>query len=508
MVEVIKKQAFSKLSLIAMSVAVLAGCGGSGSDDDDVGYVKFYNASYDSPSIYMTLDEDLDNDDDDEFEQTFSAIAYANASSRISVESQDYFIELAWQDEESSVRSDLEIVYEDQFKVESDVTHWVVMSDSVQSPTVTIFDIPNFDEDQQDEDSEDDIFNLRLVNLHPTINDIDVYMSESDETFNEATLLDSLQTNSLSDNFRIDEDQYKIYITLSGSSEVLFTSDEINYAFGGQYLLAVRENQGVGGSPFVVDNISNSSITQYDALESTANVSIFNGLNSNDLVADYDAKIDITINGVTAIPDIDALEYGAFSEAYVVDSGDYRFSVANDTNDEIFLENRILSLPQNTNRTLFLYWTEEEVDDDNDGIVDEDEDGIVDEIRPVITSLVVDNSDRSRLYDKELLLLNLVNSDDFSVVSFYFVKSDEIIETAENSRNVIQGNASSLILLNNTYQVFVVASIDNNEIILDELSLTLDEDSTDQFLILEHSDVNSSGYALRSVDQISGTDDE
>ncbi len=172
------------------------------------------------------------------------------------------------------------------------------------------------------------------------------------------------------------------------------------------------------------------------------------------------------------------------------------------------LQNRVLSLAQNTNKTLFLYWTEEEVDDDGDGNVDENEDGVVDEIRPVISSLLVDNSSRSRLYDKELTLLNLVNSDDFSVVSFYFVKSDEIIETAENSRSVVQGTTSSVILLNNTYQVFVIAEIDNNDIIIDELTLTLDEESKDQFLLLEHSDTSSSGFALRIVDQVAALNDD
>ena len=43
------------------------------------------------------------------------------------------------------------------------------------------------------------------------------------------------------------------------------------------------------------------------------------------------------------------------------------------------MANRLLSLPQNTNKTLFLYWTEEEVDDDNDGIVDENSDGELDQ---------------------------------------------------------------------------------------------------------------------------------
>lgn len=495
-----KMQAIGKMSLLALSVAALSAC--DSDDSDDQGYVKFYNASYDAPSIFMTLDEDLDTDDDDEFEQTFSSIAYAKAGSRIALDPQDYFIELAWQDEDSSVRSDLAIIYEDQIQVKANVTHWVVLSESVQQPQVNVFAIDNIDDDEAQEDEEDDVFNLRFVNLHPVMTNIDVYLSDSDETFNEASFISTLQTNNLSDNFKIDEDQYKLYVTEAGSTSVLFTSDEINYAYGGQYLLAIRENQGVGGSPFVVDNISNSNISQYDALESTSNVSVYNGLNSNILLPEYAAKIDVDILGLTDIPSLDALDYGEFSEAYEVASGDYRFSVRNDANDEVLLQNRVLSLPQNTNRTLFLYWTEEEVDDDNDGNVDENEDGIVDEIRPIISSLVVNNSDRSRLYDKELTLLNLVNSDDFNVVKLYFVKSDEIIETAENTRSLIQGNYSSIILRNNTYHVFVLATINNNEIILDELNLTLDADSKDQFLILEHSVSNSSGYSLRAIDQV------
>lgn len=503
-----KVKTIGKVSLIAAFISVVSACSSDSDDSDEQGYVKFYNASYDSPSIFMTIDEDLDSDDDDEYEQTFSSVAYASTGSRIAIDPQDYYIELAWQNEDSSVRSDLEVVYEELLDVRSDTTYWVVLTDSIQTPTVEVFEIPDISDDEEDTDDDSDLFNLRFVNLHSSISDIDVYFSDSDETFNEATLLAALPQKSLSDNIKLTEDQYKLYITLSGSTEVLFTSDEINYAFGGQYLVAIRENQGVGGSPFVVDNMSNSSITQYDALESLANVSVYNGLDTNDLSPDYQAAIDIEIEGVTEISAIDALAYGEFSEAFEVESGDYRFNVANDANDENFIQNRVLSLPQNTNRTLFLYWTEESVDDDGDGNVDENEDGIIDEVRAIVSSIVVENSDRSRLYDKELTLLNLVNSDDFSIVSFYFVKSDEIIETAETSRSLVQGNASSVILLNNTYQVFVLATIDNNDIILDELTLTLDEDSEDQFLILEHSVTNSSGYALRSVDQVSGTDEE
>lgn len=494
-------QDISKLLFLVAGIALLGACS-SDSDDDSESFVKFYNASYNAPSIYMTLDEDIDNDYEDEFEATFSAVAYARAGSRISLSPGDYFIELAWQSEDSSARGDLEIVFEDTISTQSDVTKWVVLSDTIQAPTVSIISIPNLSDDQIAQDQEDDVFNLRLLNLHPEMMSVDVYLSKSDETFNEASLISNIITNQVSDNYKLDEDQYKIYLTQAGSSDVVFTSDEINYAFGGQYLIAVRKNLGSGGSPFIIDNMTNTQVTEYSAVESSANISIYNGLDKNPLVPDYEAIINAQITGVSDIPDIVELPYGSFSDVYQVDSGDYRFDVENAATQTTFLQNRVLSLPQNTNRSLFLYWTEEEVDDDNDGNVDENDDGIVDEIRPIISSLIVDNSERFRLYDKELTLLNLVNTDDFSLVKFYFVKSDEIIETAANTRSLTKGFASSLILRNNTYQVYVLATIDNNDIILDELTLTLSENSQDQFLILEHDSSRSSGYAVRTANQV------
>ena len=100
-----------------------------------------------------------------------------------------------------------------------------------------------------------------------------------------------------------------------------------------------------------------------------------------------------------------------------------------------------------------------------------------------------------------MTLLNLVNTDLFTGVSFYFVKSDEIIDTAEIQRTIGLGATSNVTLRNNSYQVFAIANIDNNEIILDELSLTVDETTSDLFLILEHQTQSSEGFALRAVAQ-------
>ena len=486
--------------LTATSVLLLSACS-SDDDDDSTGYIKFYNASSNSPAVFLTIDEDLDNDDEDEFEQTFSSISFGRTGSRIQLDTQDYFYELAWQNEDSSARGDLEILAEDSIRIENEITHWLIMSGSAVSPEVTVLPIPNLSDEQLEQDAEDDVVNLRFVNLHSSVDNIDAYLSLNDETFNEARLITSLTPTTLSDNYRIDQDQYKLYVTLAGSQEVLFTSDEINYAFGGQYLLSIRDNIGAGGSPFVVDNISNSTIEQFDALESTANLTIYSGLGENELLSDFAENIDVQIQGPSDIDDIDGLAYGEFSDNYTLESGDYRFTIKNSGNDNVLLQNRVLSIPKNNSKTLFLYWTDEAVDDDNDGIIDENEDGIIDEVRAVVSSLVVDNSQLLRLYDKQITMLNLTNTDEFGLVTFYFVTADEIIDTTDTQRNVIAGNATSLVLRNNTYQVFAIAEIDGNEIILDELSLTLDESSPDLFLLLEHDVQNSSGFSIQVADQ-------
>ncbi|MDT0596367.1 hypothetical protein [Glaciecola petra] len=493
---------------VSVLLLSLIACSGSSDDEDATGYIKFYNASADSPAIFMTIDEDIDSDADDEIERTLSGVSYASAGTRTELETQSYYLELAWQDEDSSARTDLEIVYESQIDISEDETQWVIMTGSVQSPTVNIYSIPELDEDELSDDQDDDLFTLRVINLHQSIVDVDIYLSLEDETFNEAELLVSAQADLMTEKLKREQDQYKVYITQSGQSEVLFSSEDISFVTGVQYLLALRENQGVGGSEFVVDNITSGQITSYEALESLANLTIYNGLNSNDLLPSYMASVNLSIDGKTTVPSTADLSYSEFSDAFELESSDYRLSVFNNNTDEVMLQNRLISAPQNADRTVFLYWTDEAVDDDGDGDVDENDDGIIDEIRPIVSTLTVENSNLSRFYDKQVTMLNLLNTDTFSRVTFYFVKSDEIIDTAENTRSLLQGTSSNMVLLNNTYQLFVVTEIDNNDIILHESTLVLDQESDDLFLLLEESESSASGYAVRVESQKTTSNDE
>ena len=84
--------------------------------------------------------------------------------------------------------------------------------------------------------------------MHPDSEGADIYISRSDETFNEAEIFGGFSNKELSENKKFDQDDYIFYITKSGSDEVLFQSEDINYSYPSQYVMVIRENFGSGSS--------------------------------------------------------------------------------------------------------------------------------------------------------------------------------------------------------------------------------------------------------------------
>ena len=493
-----------KICCVCLVIFTLSACGSDSDEEDEPGFIKLYNASPNSPNIFLTLDEELDTDDDDEFEQTFSSVAYGNALRDAEVPSRDYIIELAWQDEDSSLRTDLEIIFEGTVSVPAETTVMYVLTENFPNPVISKFEIPVIDDDT---DTDDDLFNIRFLNLHPDYPNIDIYMSKSDETFNEAVLMGTQQYLSLSESTKLDEDQYTFYITNAGSTDILFTSVEVSYPFSAQYVLAVRPNFGADTTPFVIDNIGRTSEAEYQASNAQSTFRLYNGIQVDDLIPNYDGAIAVSsaepLYPETSFVQLtENLATGEFTENFVTNNGDYEFNIKIAGTDEFLLQNQLVSLPSNAQRTLFYYTTKTAVDEDGDGNIDENGDGIIDENEAIVQTLVVSNSNQNRLYDHEIEIINLVDSDDFTGVSFYFVKSDENIETADNRRTVGQATLQNVVLRNNTYEVYAIASIDGRDIILKSELLVLDEDSNEQFLIFEVNENTASGYLMTFVDQI------
>lgn len=106
----------SVLALISFTL-LLAGCGSSSDGDSGNGYLQFYNGSKNAPAVFLTIDENLNEDDEDEIEITYSAVEYGVATSAKEVADQHYYYELAWQNEDSNDREDLALISEGQLSV-------------------------------------------------------------------------------------------------------------------------------------------------------------------------------------------------------------------------------------------------------------------------------------------------------------------------------------------------------------------------------------------------------
>ncbi len=496
-----KKQIPTFLLAMVMPLS-LFGCGGS-DDDSGTGYIQLYNLSSNAPGIYLTVDK---YDDDDFDETTHSAVTFTQISSRFTYDTDTYDIELAWQNEYNN-QSDLEIVYENELTVTSDTVEFIVIAEDIKAPNVLFYDIPVRDDDEVDDDNDDEVFNIRVLNMHTLSEGVDFYYSEADETFNEAVLLNQTTYTVMADNQKLNQDDYIFYLTSSGSDEVLYTSQDISFPYASEYIIVIRENQGVGTSPFVIDQVSTSTTVEYPDTNAEASYQVYNGIVEHELLPEYEQTVDFHVNGIDETPEVSSLGFREFSQSMVTDSGDYSMSLVTPQEQSIILNNHLLALNENTDKTIFFYLLEEAVDEDGDGDVDEDGDGHIDETEITINSLLVDNNQSESIYSHQMKVVNLIDQDeiidDFSSVKVYFVRNDEIIETAEQSLTAAFATPSSVNLLNNTYNIYVIGRLDSSDIILSSTEITLTEDSKDQFIILEKDSDSDTGYRVTLSPQTS-----
>ncbi len=471
---------FTQLLLVTLSITGLAACGSDDSEDSD-GYIKLYNASPNAPAIYLTVDEDVDADPDDEVEITYSSVRFGESTTNKQIPANTYTVELAWQEEDSTARADLTLLSQEDVRIAGDNIHFVVFAGDIRAPQILSYEIPVIDDD---EDDDLDLFNLRVLNITNEGETYDIYLSDSDETFNEAQLIGSFSPEELSENQKFEQSQYVFYATLAGETEVVYQSSEVTFIYTTQYVLSVRDNTGVGSAPIVLDLISGNTTTNLPDDDSEARVRFFNGMQASDLLPDYSGSVNIYASAASTDPEITDLSSNQFSVSLNKDNGDFSVRLVDaSTNDKMF-SNQLLSLPENTFKTIFYYIQEEAVDEDGDGNVDENDDGVVDAYKPILRTLESVNTDGSSIFEHQIKVVNLVDSQDFTRIKVYFVKSDEIISTAESNASVVFGNQQTLYLRNNTYQVFAVAEIDGTDIILTQDDLILDEDSDSLFLIL------------------------
>lgn len=462
------KQVNVQLLSLFFLLILLTACGSS-DDESTSGYFQFYNASSNAPTVYMTLESD-------DLEKEIAGVPYGYASAQYEYTADNYNLTFGWLNDESS----LEEVTTGTVDIVNSAIQLILLAEDITQPQTYVYNIPI-----EDPEIDEEVFNIRLLNMHSAPEGIDVYLSKSDETFNESVLIEQLAYTEISTGYEYEIENYVFYITLANSDDVLFKSESIPFHYTSQYIFVVRENESNSASNFTLDKLGSSSgITSYNDEEADAELRVYNGLQNNALFTAYYDDFDLHLNEIGGSPLIRGLSYGEFSNSFQLPFGDYSVDLTATDDTVAFTKNHLLTLPANADKTALFYFYEQ---------TEEHEDGSED-TTVFVNSLVVDNSNRYSYYDHSVKVINLI--DDFTLIDIYFVRSNETVETAAYNLQSRFVTPQDIALLNNTYTVYAIGKENNNELVLSTELLTINETSGDLFLILEESQQAPSGYKI------------
>lgn len=443
----------AKTMMIAATILTVSACSSDDSDESNSGFIKAYNASLNSPALNFSVDDN-----------TYAQLDFSEASSYYEFDNNSYQVIFDWRVGDDSY----ETLYDELVSVEKGMMQLLVVNGDFSQPEVLTYKYEN--------ESPEEHFTFRFLNLHSNKEPLDLYIAEGHQSFEDAQIVDLMATESLSDSYYHELGEYKLFITAAGEQEVLFESGAIEFEYYSQYILVARDNLGPGSSGYSIDKLSkSSSVEEISDIHSTAEFKIYNGLTSI-------SNIDFFLNNEEEAT-IKGLQSHHYSDAKTREFGDYSMKVTATGNSDALINNHLLTLTANSDKTIFFYT--DYADDSN--AVDE------------VLSITVDNSNRVSLYDHKISLVNFIQSHKF--VDVYFVRSNETIETAQYKLINQDEEVGNIVLPNADFQVYVVAQSGASDVLLAETELKLDESTKDLFLVLNQSDREGSQYSINLASQ-------
>lgn len=409
--------------ILMSSALLLSGCGGSSSSDTSATYtstyIQLYNGSANSTSTRLILT------DSDDSSYLAGSATYNDATALVTYTPDDYDISLT---RLNSAGDDVSVL-ETSMQLKQSYKNLLLLSGDYASPDLLTLSFLR-------DDSLTDSFKLYVANLLTGDVTYDVYISDSDATFADASLVATVNYQQISEPLEFTLGSYIIYITEAGSSDVLFTSSKYTFSYLTEYVLVPRLASGPLQGNIAVDVINNTTtVTHLTDIEATAQFRLYNSVDSTE-------ASDIYLNGSIAFT---GLESDTFSDYLELSAADYRLS-ATDTEGSALLTNALLTLNQGQSKAVVLY--------KNSG--------------NTFSSISVEESDLPQIYDFDLNVVNVIT--DYSTLSVYFIAPNETIDTTEYYiTSLSQGGYTDINLPDGEYRMLLVYTDSNkNKVLLAE----------------------------------------
>ncbi|WP_088332582.1 DUF4397 domain-containing protein [Lacimicrobium sp. SS2-24] len=439
--------------LLPVTLLLLTACGSSDDGDSTYpqAYVQFYNGSANSASTGLYLD-DVELGD----------AAYGDATSLFTVDEQETLLSLKYEDTNDAL---IELMSLD-----------VSLSDGYKSLYLMLGDYadPDLIEHQFKRSELEDHFTLQVTSA---ISEryFDLYIGEAGASITQAYFIGALNYGELldteywdadSDGAHWDLDDYVVYLTEPGTTEVVFESDTMSFDYETEYVMVIRHSSGASEETLIADLIINSSsVPEYKDIRSGAHYRFYNSLND-------EQTLNLTLSGSDMSQSLE-VPGGVLSPFTSIKYGDYQLS-ASTADGTVMMSHRLLTLNQGESKTVVLY-----TDEDNN-----------------LDSLAFEESDSPQVYEHDLNVVNLVQ--DFSNIDVYFVRQDETVETAKYSMlNLSYAESDGITLPSDYYDV--IALYDDNSgnqtLIAQTSTLAIDEAVSYLFSIQPDVEVGS-GYRI------------
>lgn len=432
-------------------VSLLSGCGSSSSEETSdtytSSYIQFYNGSANSTTTYLTLT------DDDDSSAVLGSAAYTDATSLISYTADGYDLTLSRRNSEGDDVS----VYESNISLKQSHKQLLLLSGDYSSPELLTLDFLR-------DDSLTDSFKLYVANLLAEDGAYDLYISGSDDSFDNATLVATVNYQQISEPLTFELGAYIVYLTKAGSNEVVFQSQSYNFNYLTEYVLVPRIASGPLQSNMAVDVINNTTtVTHLTDINAEAQFRVYNSIDS---AVASDIYIDDSVTLMSLATD-------TLSSYVQLDAADYRLAALDEQGNTI-VKNALLTLNQGDSKAVVFY---KDADD-------------------ATKSVVVSESNLPQIYD---FVINVVNTiTDYSKLSLYFVAPSETIDTTDYYISSVSSGAQTTITMpDGEYKIMLVYTDDNkNKTLLAQSELQAFVQGSNYLLIAETDNNSSSGYKI------------
>lgn len=452
------KITFLKAYLFLVITLLMSACGGSDKKDDDSSYpdtyLQFYNGAVNSALTYVKV---LNG-------KSLGSATYGDVSSLANLDSGDTSLVFYRVDSDGK-----EIIIDElQTSLKAGEKNLLFLSGNTASPELNLF---KFERQELTEN-----FRLFASSVIPTTEQYDIYMAEAGDTFAQAHKLGTLGYGNFSEaeywesNSHFLLGDYVVFLTLPGQTEPIFESASVNFTFSTEYVLVLRNTAGANSGNIEVDIIANSStVNVYPDINQTAQYRIYNSL---------EAGLNLQVKLAGLNNNISTTHVMAKSLSSFVDLGfgDYRLSAQVESDNSIAFNNRFVTLNQGDSKAIILY-----TNDNNQ-----------------LNTLSFNESTLPQIYDFQVQVVNLVA--DYASINIYFVRSGETLDTAKYQVSALNFAKNKAITLPaDSYQVVVVVTQDDGQLLLDRIELVEFTQDTNNIITFEKDVSAITGYKIHML---------